>query len=1122
MSETIGRVDFIAGLDGRNLPREARALGERMGREGGKGFDKEFDRELGDTFSRRLSKHGALFANKLASQGRLAATKFSDDFDNVVSGKFRRMQSNLANILADRDAFKDFALGFDDVDQAVERLSADLGVLKDQFIAVEDSEGNLTEQHVLSERTMKRMVSRAREMGDELKVVIRESDELAKAEQELADRHKLLTHRIGDLESFRKYARQLGTNTAAHLELGRELDVLSERMGLSRVESDLLAERLERTAKAAHKQSMSVFDLSQRWKQLGHNTRQWTLIISAVAAGMQDLAVLGSAVGAGLFALGGGLTAGVAGLGGFVAAFSVLNKEAAELPPHMRGVVTQFDDFKGAAAGVRDVIASSAFRQMPDSFEKLTGTTQALYPAFSRLGTVVGQTFDELADGLKEGTPGFTELNRLIEGSANDFPLLARATGTWGTALMRALNEGNPLTEQLLGYVQKLGDRFDAFTRSDSFGAWIRTSMQTWTEFGELLDATGRMLNDLVTPESAVRTQEFLNNLTEFMPNLGKMLDVLGRLDVFGLLAEALNDVGIALEPLYPAAARLADSFNDVAHVGVDVLAAGLNIIAAVAVPAADALADLLDAVDPGVIFAAATAMAALATSTKLVGGLSVLAGAAAKNSIVQMAGFSGAAASAQAATGKWATKLQSIAGKAGLIGGVALAIGLAIPALKNWGDELNGYNENAVKAAAGNKSLEDSVKQVVSGNSMYSKSFTDARFALEQLVDVQNGGDFARWIGDLGQANRESAALSTALGKMDEAMQGLSVEDQAAKFQGWANSVDATEAEVIAMLKEMPNFSAALSAAAKASGEVATAQDLARMAMDGGRTAAASQQEVIDALTGSVALNGAEVEALSGKLAAFAEQHLTTRSAARDFEAAIDDLTASLADNGKTLDISTEAGRNNEAAIDRVASATMRSAEETRKQTGSQAAANDVINKGRDALLKQLEAFGITGQKAQDYVNKLGLIPGDVRTEIALTGVAAAEGALRNITKDRTAKVYVKVINNGAGIKVGNREITPYATGGTVYGPTHALIGEAGPEAVVPLNRPLSQVDPSVRLLSAIAQGKTAALASGGVVGGQGTVVSIQPGAIVVQDAADPRRAALEVVDAIAEFIGS
>lgn len=46
------------------------------------------------------------------------------------------------------------------------------------------------------------------------------------------------------------------------------------------------------------------------------------------------------------------------------------------------------------------------------------------------------------------------------------------------------------------------------------------------------------------------------------------------------------------------------------------------------------------------------------------------------------------------------------------------------------------------------------------------------------------------------------------------------------------------------------------------------------------------------------------------------------------------------------------------------------------------------------------------------------------------------------------------------------------YAEGGLLHSARYILAGEAGPEAIVPLNRPLDQVDPSVRALSAIAQG--------------------------------------------------
>lgn len=83
-------------------------------------------------------------------------------------------------------------------------------------------------------------------------------------------------------------------------------------------------------------------------------------------------------------------------------------------------------------------------------------------------------------------------------------------------------------------------------------------------------------------------------------------------------------------------------------------------------------------------------------------------------------------------------------------------------------------------------------------------------------------------------------------------------------------------------------------------------------------------------------------------------------------------------------------------------------------------------------------------------------------------------------------------------------------ATGGIFAGAQARIIGEAGPEAVVPLDRPLSQVDPSVRWLSALAQGKTEL--PGGA-GGHNKLVSAD-GWTIVTPSENPRIVATEVLN--------
>ena len=80
-------------------------------------------------------------------------------------------------------------------------------------------------------------------------------------------------------------------------------------------------------------------------------------------------------------------------------------------------------------------------------------------------------------------------------------------------------------------------------------------------------------------------------------------------------------------------------------------------------------------------------------------------------------------------------------------------------------------------------------------------------------------------------------------------------------------------------------------------------------------------------------------------------------------------------------------------------------------------------------------------------------------------------------------------------------------AKGGIKIQPEIGLYGEAGPEAIVPLNRNLTQVDPSVRGISALLQGKVQPTVQAG------KTVNVEAGAVVVQTAAsDPSIVAAKV----------
>ena len=224
---------------------------------------------------------------------------------------------------------------------------------------------------------------------------------------------------------------------------------------------------------------------------------------------------------------------------------------------------------------------------------------------------------------------------------------------------------------------------------------------------------------------------------------------------------------------------------------------------------------------------------------------------------------------------------------------------------------------------------------------------------------------------------------------------------------------------------------------------------------------------------------------------------------------------------NGASLDINTEQGRANEKALDDLARAALDTAASKAELTGKEADATAAVQAGRDELIRQLGQFGITGQAAEDYADKLGLIPSNIPTNVQLNGVSQAAEALDNLARARVATITVRTYDQASGNKGRPTNVGMFASGGMLTGPRHILAGEAGPEAIVPLNRALGQVDPSVRWLSAIAQGKSAppAMASGGIVGGG---VTFAPGSIVVQGYFDPRQAAIDVANEVADKVMS
>lgn len=159
--------------------------------------------------------------------------------------------------------------------------------------------------------------------------------------------------------------------------------------------------------------------------------------------------------------------------------------------------------------------------------------------------------------------------------------------------------------------------------------------------------------------------------------------------------------------------------------------------------------------------------------------------------------------------------------------------------------------------------------------------------------------------------------------------------------------------------------------------------------------------------------------------------------------------------------------------------------------------------------------AVNIAGNIASGVRSKMAGIPGLIRS--ALSGVSNAITSPFSSAKSAVERIVGQIrslasqaASLASNISVPGPGIPWFATGGIVSGARVVGVGEAGPEAIVPLDRPLSQVDPSVRWLSAIAQGLS--VPSSGRGG-----ATIQSGAIqVITPYSNPELVANQVLDGI------
>ena len=174
------------------------------------------------------------------------------------------------------------------------------------------------------------------------------------------------------------------------------------------------------------------------------------------------------------------------------------------------------------------------------------------------------------------------------------------------------------------------------------------------------------------------------------------------------------------------------------------------------------------------------------------------------------------------------------------------------------------------------------------------------------------------------------------------------------------------------------------------------------------------------------------------------------------DFQRSLDNIRATLEENGKTFDITNEKGRQNVEAFLKG----LKDAEaETLNQVTMGKLSSQQAAQYYDEQIRKVEELALkAGFTTQQFDNMFGEIinVAQLRLDAEAMGLTNTSAELQEgVNQARELYNQLQRIRSFKLPKQGTRGFSEFAEGGLVTQPTQALIGEAGAEVVIPLTRP-------------------------------------------------------------------
>ena len=425
---------------------------------------------------------------------------------------------------------------------------------------------------------------------------------------------------------------------------------------------------------------------------------------------------------------------------------------------------------------------------------------------------------------------------------------------------------------------------------------------------------------------------------------------------------------------------RIRIAANSIVDAGISI---GSLVLPALA-GAADGVASLAGAFAslPGPVQGAVLGLGGIVTATGLLGGAALKAVPAVMDTVDafrRMRQEAPGVASALTRVGTAAARTASA------IAGFALIDELVLPFVSTGQvTELDAYAAALLRISDGN---------VLRGIQDLNAAFTDSNFfagldidglgeAYDLITDpsfLQSADNVVSKILSLGQrgssdmefVNREWSKLDQTLATMASSGDAEAVKANLEAIQEAIYTQTGQKPTIEELLEILPETNSAL--------------DLTEAKAEGAGDAVDGFGSDVDAATDAVAEQNDALQDLNDTLKETQDTLLGARGSARDYEQALRDANDAIKENGENLDISTEKGAANEAALDGIADAAMDYAVTQSEIGASQEEVNAILADGRQNFIDTAVAMGMSTDEAAELADQLGLIPDSVQARVTV-----------------------------------------------------------------------------------------------------------------------------------------